>query len=48
MSVEDMLQHKEFSSFDWMSTTGVKIDQSRKLRYQRLSETYIAKSVFTF
>ena len=41
-------QHKGFSHFNWTSTGGLKIDESRKLEQQKLQETYIAKSDFTF
>ena len=41
-------QHKGFSLFNWTSTGGLKIDQSRKLVQQKLQETYIAESDFTF
>ena len=37
--------HKGFGSFDLI---GLKIDKSRTLRQQKLSETYIAESDFTF
>ena len=41
-------QYKGFWPFNWISTGGLKIDQRRKLGQQKLQETYIAKSDFTF
>ena len=41
-------QHKGFSHFNRMSTSGPKIDQRRKLQQQKLSETDITEFDFTF
>ena len=32
-------QHKGFICFNWVSASGLKIDQNRKLQWQKLSET---------
>ena len=41
-------QHKGFRRFNWTSKGGLKIDRSRKLGLQKLQETGIAESEFTF
>ena len=43
-----MLNKKGFNHFNWTAAGGLKIDQSRKLQWQKCSEICVAEFDFIF